>query len=409
MLAMSLFPLWWSSLSEVFGRRTIYLVSFAMFIVFTLLSALSRSIGMLIPMRLLSGGASASVQAIGAGTIADIWDVKERGMAMGCFYLGPLCGPLIAPIMGGAVAERWGWRATQWLQLVYGGVILLMLLFALPETLERREGSRKEGSRNIMQWGFDIFVRPLRILRYLRRFPVLLTVAYSSITFGTLYVLNVSIANTFDLAPYNFSTVILGLLYIPNSLGYLVTSFLGGRWMDHIMQREAKKAKRYDENGALIFRPHDRMRENAWIGLLLYPAALLWYGWTVQKGVFWFVPMLSNFFFGVGSMMVFGITTTMLTEFMPNESSAGVALNNFVRNLLSCAGAVATVPLIRGPLGNGWLFTILAIICWIAGVVTVVTMRRFAIKKDDQRALREQERDDERKSPSFEAPKCDES
>ena len=33
---------------------------------------------------------SASVQAVGAGTIADLWAPFERGRAMGYFYLGKL-------------------------------------------------------------------------------------------------------------------------------------------------------------------------------------------------------------------------------------------------------------------------------------------------------------------------------
>lgn len=45
---------------------------------------------MLIAFRVLSGAAASSVQAVGAGTIADIWEVKQRGRAMGWFYLGPL-------------------------------------------------------------------------------------------------------------------------------------------------------------------------------------------------------------------------------------------------------------------------------------------------------------------------------
>ena len=63
-------------------------------------------------MRMLSGGASASVQAVGAGTIADVWEVRERGRAMGFFYLGPLCGPL---------SQELGWRSTMWLLVIYGG------------------------------------------------------------------------------------------------------------------------------------------------------------------------------------------------------------------------------------------------------------------------------------------------
>lgn len=92
MLSMSIFPLWWSSYSETAGRRTVYLVSYIMYIVCNTIAAESTSISMFIVFRVLSGGSSASVQAVGAGTIADIWPVAERGRAMGIFYLGPLAG-----------------------------------------------------------------------------------------------------------------------------------------------------------------------------------------------------------------------------------------------------------------------------------------------------------------------------
>ena len=86
MLSMAIFPLWWSAYSETSGRRTVYLTSFALFTIFACLGAVSNSIAMLTVMRMLSGGAAASVQAVGAGTIADLWEVKERGRAMGIFY-----------------------------------------------------------------------------------------------------------------------------------------------------------------------------------------------------------------------------------------------------------------------------------------------------------------------------------
>jgi len=86
MLSMSIFPLWWSSFSETLGRRTIYLVSFALFTLWNIISAISTSIGMLIVMRVLGGGAAASVQAVGAGTIADIWESRERGRAVCVFF-----------------------------------------------------------------------------------------------------------------------------------------------------------------------------------------------------------------------------------------------------------------------------------------------------------------------------------
>jgi len=76
------------------GRRNTYFLSFSLFVVFSIISAVGVNIAMLIVMRILSGAAAASVQAVGAGTVADIWEPKERGRAMGVFYLGPLCGPV---------------------------------------------------------------------------------------------------------------------------------------------------------------------------------------------------------------------------------------------------------------------------------------------------------------------------
>ncbi|KAL9012538.1 MAG: hypothetical protein Q9173_002711 [Seirophora scorigena] len=338
MLAMSVGPLWWSSFSETTGRRSIYLVSFLLFVIWNIIGAVSTNIAMLVVMRLLGGGAAASVQAVGAGTIADIWEVKERGNAMSIFYLGPLCGPLLAPIIGGALAQRWGWRSTQWFQALYGGVLLIFLVLALPETLKvanppvddtdkedaslrpglARISSRQKVQQASRKWTKMLkrcFVDPLRIIFYLR-FPAV-----------------------------------------------------------SITAREATKAGRYDEHGKLVYRPEDRMRENAWIAAFLYPAALIWYGWAAEKGVHWVIPLVANFWFGVGSMLVFAMATTMLTEFMPQEASSGVAVNNFARNICSCIGAVTADPLISA-IGNGWLFTGLGVIAMASSVV-IWAMRKY--------------------------------
>lgn len=310
MLSMAIFPLWWSSFSERLGRRTIYIISFILFVVFAILSAVSTNISMLIVMRVFSGGAAASVQAVGAGTIADIWEVRERGNAMGIFYLGPLCGPLFAPIIGGALGQGLGWRSTQWFLVIYGCLTVISIIFALPETLNKTLIAKPEArpeltrtttrastiarTKSVLTHLRQIFIQPLTILAWLRFPPVALSVYYASITFGSLYVLNISVQATFAAQPYGFSTLIVGLLYIPNSAGYLLASVFGGRWIDSIMHREARKAGRYDDKGKLIFRPEDRMRENAWMAAILWPGALIWYGWTAEKGVLWICPMIAN-------------------------------------------------------------------------------------------------------------------
>ncbi|KAI1418576.1 MFS general substrate transporter [Hypoxylon sp. FL1857] len=402
MLAMSIFPLWWSSFSETLGRRNIYLSSFFLNVVFSLLSGLSVNIGMLIVFRILSGGAAASVQAVGAGTIADIWEPRERGRAMGYFYLGPLMGPLLAPIIGGALTEGFGWRSTVWFLTAYGAVVFVLVLFCVPETLAKRRPatavepsqandlSRVSTARSVQvytkqaaAWLKRCFLDPLEVIMYLRFPAVAITVFYAAITFGSLYVLNISLQSAFSQAPYGYPAIIIGLLYLPSSLGYFAASMLGGRWIDRIMVRAAEKAQRYDANGKLIYLPEDRMRENAWISATLYPAALIWSGWTLQYGIHWAAPSVANFFFGVGSMLVFSAATTMLTEFMPRRSSSGVALNNFVRNIFSCTGGIVGQPLIDA-MGIGWLMTMIGLVSWLSGNIAIWLLRKNSRKWREQ-------------------------
>lgn len=335
LLAMFIFPIWWSVFPEWFGRWTIYLVSFALFTIWSAVAAISTSMAMVIVMRVLGGGAAASVLALGTGTIADIWEPKERGRAMGIFFLGPMLGPLLAPIFGGALTETWGWRSTQWFRAIYGGVLFILLLLCLPETLTRQTpvaeqpasgagisseyGSADQSNLPTVQQKSKkvalnlkrFFIDPLKILGYLRFPAVAITVYIGSVTFGSLYMLNIAIQKTFEEAPYEFSEVIVGLTYIPGSLGYIVAGLVGGKWSDAIMHREARTASRSDESGKVILQPEDRMKENVLFAAAIYPASLLWFGWTAEKGVHWIVPLIANFFFGFGTMIIFSTATTM--------------------------------------------------------------------------------------------------
>lgn len=323
------------------------------------------------------------------------------------YYLGPLLGPLLAPIIGGALAQGFGWQSTMWFLTAFGGVNWISLFFFLPETLAKKKplgtmttsdddnGAAGSGSDSLARMSTrqsvavktrrgakmlrQIFIDPLQCISYLRFPPVAITVAFASVTFASLFVLNISVQATFSVPPYDFSTIIVGLLYIPSSLGYFMASLLGGRWVDRIMAREAAKAGRYDDKGKLVYLPEDRMRENAWVAASLFPLSMIWFGWCADRGVFWFAAVVPNFFFGVATMLIFGAATTMLTEFMPEKGSSGVALNNFVRNIFSCVGVVITEPLI-GAVGVGWVCTMVALLALVMGNACVFALLRYSPK-----------------------------
>lgn len=252
--------------------------------------------------------------------------------------------------------------------------MLILILFCLPETVERRESNIQEPDG--INKGIERIVNPVKVLAMLRYPPIIVAVWSAAIAFGAMFVLNVSIQADFDKPPYNFTIIEVGLVYLAPTLGYAVSSLLGGRWIDYIMAREARKAGRYDENGKLKYLPEDRMKENIWLAATLYPAALIWYGWSVEKNLHWIVACVACVFFGLGMMLVMGAVTTMLTEFTPKRSSSGIAINNFVRNILSCTGAVVTQPLIDA-MGTGWMCTLIGLFAFVTGNAAIMALKTW--------------------------------
>ncbi|EAW14727.1 putative MFS transporter [Aspergillus clavatus NRRL 1] len=373
-LSVAITPLWWSHLAELHGRRLVYLLSFFFLGLLSILAAVSPNIGMFVAMRLLSGAASASLQAVSAGTISDMFDAHERGKAMGVFMLGPMLGPMFAPILGGALVTRWSWRSTQWSTVIYGWAVFLIMVFLLPETATnldaRQQNERAKVTRPAMRV-VNFVLKPIEAATLLQYPPILITVYYTSVVFATYYLICVSIEDTFALPPYSWSSVIVGVAYLPGGLGLLVGAIIGGRWQDSIMKRTAREAGRFDDEGNLILHPVDRLGENCLLAGILFPGALLWWGWTAETHEFWLVPLIGNFFYGFAGMILTNVTMTMLTEFTPKRSTMGVAVNNLLRNSLSCVSAVIAQPLFDA-IGTGWSFTAACLFCLLSGIPLIL-------------------------------------
>ena len=388
LLSSSVCPLWWSSLSEIYGRRTVFVSSFALHITFTFASGWTQNIATLSVLRLFSGGGAASAQAVGAGVVADIWKSDERGHAMSMFYLGPLVGPLFLPLVGGALVQRYGWRSIMWFLSGWGILVLGLILLFLPETLPaiRSVSDSRTSTAMLTESRKKSFlsrlkcytVDPLLVIGQLRFPAIAIVVLNAALAFGSSYALNISMQSAFSGSHYRFSPTIVGLLFVPYSAGFVVASVFGGKWMDRIMVRAAIKAGRYREDGTMIYLPEDRLGVNLLLSFVVYPAALIWCGWTVQYGVHWTVPSIATFVYGGGVMLVFSATTTMLTEFTPKQSSSGVAVNNFVRNIFSCVSTVAAQPLIDA-IGHGWLMTMIGLLTCGIGLGSMWLLKRKSL------------------------------
>ena len=90
-------------MSEVLGRRKLFIGTYILFTIFNGGVIASQNIWTLIILRFLAGTAGSSPLTNAGGTVSDLLDAGERGLGMAIFaaapFLGPAVGPIVSPLL----------------------------------------------------------------------------------------------------------------------------------------------------------------------------------------------------------------------------------------------------------------------------------------------------------------------
>ncbi|KAI9307446.1 major facilitator superfamily domain-containing protein [Cunninghamella echinulata] len=270
---IAVFPLFWSTIGEVYGRRRVYLISFLIYIVGAIACALAVNIQMFIAFRVVTAIGSSSVLSMGAGTIQDCFKSHERGRAFALYASGPLLGPALGPIIGGYLNIGLGWRSNLAFVAIYGSVIWLCILFFLPET------SRPTPALPGQEPTKPKLRNPLSALIFFKYFNVILIVIYSGIAILTIQ--------------YKMDTGTIGLCYLPLAGGAMIGNQIGGRFSDYNFVKNSTAAKK---NGQEVY---PEMRISATIialAAILACCGFISYGWCMEKNVHYAYSLVCIFF-----------------------------------------------------------------------------------------------------------------
>ncbi|OQE42061.1 hypothetical protein PENCOP_c004G00745 [Penicillium coprophilum] len=374
LIGLAIAPLWWSSLSQEYGRRPVLVFSFLISAIAVIICAVSNSLPLITVFRFIEALGCSSAQSVGAGVISDIYISTDRGSALGWFYLGTLIGPLVAPIVGGALQIWLGWRSNLYFMAIFTFAMVILIILALPETLVK--ASTEENAGSSPSWLQKVqrdAVSPLPKLKLLLIPSIALSVCYVSICFASLYCFNTTLPYAYSAPPYNFSSIEVGLCYISNCLGYAIGSVAGGRLSD-------AKLRKYQLTHDGEINPVERLK-TVWYGVGFVPVGLLLYGWLVEKQIFWFAPLVGAFFFGLGLMLITSTIMPFLVDVKSGVGASVVANLNLVRNILAAIGTVVS-PIAVASIGYGWWMTILAILCSLGVICIIVVVRRERAKTE---------------------------
>lgn len=325
-------------LADRFGRRPVLLISLAVFVVTCFLAPLSPSIGALIAVRFLQALGAAGPVVLSRSVVRDVFSGHRAVREMA--RMGSIAGlvPALAPTVGGVLGSLFHWAATFYAMGVAAGLIWLVALLRMPETVPQKASTL---SLSLAFASFGVCLRSLPFRAYTAICCLCFAGLFAYIS-GTSFVLQ---------QHYGLSQTTFGIAFAATAL-----SFVGGTMIGTRLSGRFGLVRGLGFGTAL----------NAAGGLLILAGALFGPGHPLEI----LLPMMI-YMVGVGIGMPQGTAGAM----MPFPERAGAA-SSLLGVLQMGAGAISG--LVAGHLlsESVWPFAAVIALCGCAALAVDLMTRR---------------------------------
>ncbi|PYH88245.1 MFS general substrate transporter [Aspergillus ellipticus CBS 707.79] len=338
----------WAPWSEELGRKPIIQLSLFLVNIWQIPVGIAPNFATIMVGRAL-GGLSTAGGSVTLGMIADLWEADDQQYAVACVVFSSVGGSVLGPVVGGFVETYLPWRWNIWIQLIFGGFVQLAHLILVPETRtsvmidqiakkRRAAGENVYGPNELIPFR-DRFSSREILITWLRPFRMFLTepiVLCLSLLSGFTDALIFIFIQSFGLvyAQWNFSTIAVGLSFLPIMIGYIITWIM----VFPVIKRNIHERKT---------KPNDeRAQYESRLWWLLYtapclPIGMIGFAWTSLPQTHWIGSMIFSALVGIANFSVFMATIDyMICAYGPYSASAAGG-NGWARDFLA---GVLTVP-----------------------------------------------------------------
>jgi DHA1 family multidrug resistance protein-like MFS transporter len=335
-------PILWAPLSELYGRKVPIVVSSLGFMLFCFAVATAKDFQTILICRFFAGFFGAAPLAVVAAAFADMFDNVTRGFATAVFAGAVFVGPLIAPVIGGFIADsKLHWRWTQYITGIMGALALFLAVFVYEETYHPIILCRKavELRQRTGNWGIyaphelielDIgelvtknLTRPV-VMLFTEPILFLITL-YTAFIYGLLYLLLEAYPIIFG-EGYGMKGGVMELPYLGLVIGMLlgITSILV-----FFEPRYIRKVKQ--NNGKPV--PEERLLVTV-AGSIALPIGIFWLCWTgnYPRHIHWIVPTISGLFTGYGIIAIFLSAINYIVDSYLFFAASALAANTLLRS-----------------------------------------------------------------------------
>ncbi|KAL4867172.1 hypothetical protein BDV12DRAFT_210058 [Aspergillus spectabilis] len=359
-------PTIWAPASELAGRRWPITIGVFGYSIFTIGSATAKDVQTIMLTRFFAGFFSASTLSIVPAAFADLYNNRQRGIAIACFAMAVMVGPFASPFTGGFIVMSYlGWRWTMYISAIMGflGTVLLLLFYKetyAPLILVEKAATLRRQTRN---WGIHArqdeveidfkellvvnFSRPLRMLF---TDPIIFLVTlYTSFIYGLMYALLAAYPVVFQ----GIHGMNLGVGSLP-FIGLMIGEFLAGAYALFGQRSYVRKLIANDDMPV----PEWRLPP-ATVGGTAFTIGIFWYGWTgFTSDIHWMAPTASGVFVGFGIYTIFLNCFNYLIDSYLQFAASVFAANTILRSAVGACFPLFSRQLFVN-LGVQWAGTLL--------------------------------------------------
>lgn len=240
-LAFGIAQLAWGPVADRCGRRPVLLTGLALFVLAGLGSALSASIGELVAWRMVQGVALAASVVCARAMVRDLYEPVTGARVMSLAMSGLAVIAISGPVLGGAVAARFGWRGALAVVAGAGAAALAYVMWRVPETVRQRNPRATQPGPLARGW-WHMLRHPV-----FRAWTLLLACTYGAlftVLAGTPFV---------HIQVLGLSSAAFGATLAYGAAVYLVATFVCRRWVHrHGMRRTVARGAAFTLAGGVL-------------------------------------------------------------------------------------------------------------------------------------------------------------
>ncbi|AYV69592.1 MULTISPECIES: Bcr/CflA family multidrug efflux MFS transporter [Niallia] len=204
-------------MSDVQGRRKPLLTFLGLYLLSSLICAIAPNIYMLIGARFIQGFAAAGGLVISRAVVRDLYSGRELTKFFATLMLIGNLGPIVAPIIGGAILSFASWKVVFLVLTCVGIILTLVVAFKLEETLPVEKRVPSNIKKVVSNFGSLLKDREFAGYAFTQGFTTAGIFAYVS---GISFVYQ----NIYGVSPQVFS-----LLFGVNGVGLIIGTQIVGR------------------------------------------------------------------------------------------------------------------------------------------------------------------------------------